>query len=957
MRRRETTSSGFDVRRLAVMAAALLLLAAPAAAQEYDEIGGDDVLVTTDNYLLPSPSMDIAENGDIYVAVARAAVAGVSGPEIRVYRSQDAGDTFPLWGTITLALALAQAIDDPCVHIGEGTQSRIYVAYRYRGPSDANYSINVAFSELNLTSAVWVQRSAVSQQGIDFQAPSLHSDEMSNADYRLYLAAMGSGSNGGDVWFSRSTTFGDTWEAEYEIFSNTTSDQMAYPEIRYGRNGVVHCVCYYNPTGSPAHDMAARYRRALNYAAVGNWQPVVDLTSEANGSDEFHVSVAASHASDRVVIGYALRNSAGEFQPARYRWSTDAGATWPLENANSTADNHLPHLLANDPQGRVWAWGNLSGTDNFGVNYFLNTLTFWSPHWSHMDRPYSVVPNTRTGSQYFDLNVAKSGRLGWTWMTWSAGGADSVFFDAGWRTDPGYPNIEPGFPIGLASGVVAPPAVCELDGDPESEIVFGTADGNIHVYNHDGTVVPGWPVDIGSFHADATIAVGSITGNSDNEVVAGNSTGTVYAFTAAGTPLAGWPITLVAGSPAYLAIGAISTPERQVVTCCGNRVHLINGDGSIAPGFPMQPNTPVSCPPALGDVDADGDRDIVILQQNIMNVLTGQGTVQAVRGFAGDGKTFSNAPTLADIDLDGDLEIAASTDQGDLYLLYGDGSDFPGWPYHDASGVRLTSAALANIRGLFEPEIIFNQEGPTAAAVHALSYWGSELSGYPRTPVAGWYLWGMPIADCLDEGSTDVVVATRDQNGYAFTNFGVDLPGWPKFFGAQFNVSPASGDLDSDNRLEVVFTSYSPPGFFIVDVGAAPYRSEMNPDNWWPMYGYNPMRQGCLACDNDRVAGVTGEAPPVGPIVFAAPSPNPASGPVRLEFQLPEAAGVRLDLYDVRGRLVRRMLKEEMEPGPHAVTWDGTVDGQRAPAGVYFARLQVSGATETRQIHRKVVIQ
>jgi len=50
------------------------------------------------------------------------------------------------------------------------------------------------------------------------------------------------------------------------------------------------------------------------------------------------------------------------------------------------------------------------------------------------------------------------------------------------------------------------------------------------------------------------------------------------------------------------------------------------------------------------------------------------------------------------------------------------------------------------------------------------------------------------------------------------------------------------------------------------------------------------------------------------------------------------------------------MLKEEMEPGPHAVTWDGTVDGRRGSAGVYFARLQVSGSTEARQIHRKVVI-
>ena len=134
--------NGSRCLRAVAALAAVLLLAVPAHAQEYDEIGGDDVLIATDNTLRgDSPSMDIAENGDIYVAVAASAPLA---PEIRVYRSQDAGDSFPLWGTIFLSAAPALAIDRPCVHIGEGTQNRIYVAYRFRGPSDANFSIRVA---------------------------------------------------------------------------------------------------------------------------------------------------------------------------------------------------------------------------------------------------------------------------------------------------------------------------------------------------------------------------------------------------------------------------------------------------------------------------------------------------------------------------------------------------------------------------------------------------------------------------------------------------------------------------------------------------------------------------------------------------------------------------------------------------------------------------------------------
>jgi len=659
---------------------ALSLLAAPTTAQyfEYDTVGGDDVLITTADNLLYSPSMDIAENGDIYVAVAASGVVGGPGPEIRVYRSRDHGDSWWLWGTITSAAAPALIADDPCVHIGEGNQNRIYVAYRHRGPTDAQSSILVSWSDLSLALPSWTTRQAMAQTGVDFHSPSIHSDEMSNAGYRLYLAAMGSGQDGGDVWFARSIDFGNNWESEYEIFSSTTNDQMVYPEIRYGRDGVVHCVCYYNPTTSVANDMAVRYRRALNYAAApANWQPTVNMTSEVDGFDQFHASVAALHSNSRVMVGWAVKDGAGAFQPAVYRVSTDGGATWTVTPPYGPPENELPHLVAGDPD-RIYTWGNRSGSDLFGTHGYEVASNLWVTRSSPMDRPYTSIPNTRTGGQYCDYGLTSHSYLGYIWMTYNAAGTDSVFFDSGIRDDPGYPNIAPGFPVALSSGVVAPPAIVELDGDVQSEIVFGTADGNIHVYNHDGTVVPGWPIDIGAFHADATIAVGNIIGNSDNEVVAGNSTGVVYAFQANGTPLSGWPRTLVAGSPVYLAIGAISTVQRQVVTCCSTRVHLINGNGSIAPNFPMQPNTPVSCPPALGDVDNDGDRDIVILQQNIMNVLTAEGTVQAVRGFGGVGKTFSNAPTLADLDLDGDLEIVAPTDQGDIYAMYGDGTDFAG---------------------------------------------------------------------------------------------------------------------------------------------------------------------------------------------------------------------------------------------------------------------------------------
>ena len=123
------------------------------------------------------------------------------------------------------------------------------------------------------------------------------------------------------------------------------------------------------------------------------------------------------------------------------------------------------------------------------------------------------------------------------------------------------------------------------------------------------------------------------------------------------------------------------------------------------------------------------------------------------------------------------------------------------------------------------------------------------------------------------------------------------------------------------------------------------------------MYGYNPMRQGCLACDDDAVTSVDEAAPPAGRIGFAAPTPNPAAGPVRLAFDLPAAAAVRLEIFDVQGRRVLRLLKDELDAGPHSVTWDARIDGRPAPAGVYYARLQVFGPAGDHELQRKIVIQ
>jgi hypothetical protein len=79
--------------------------------------------------------------------------------------------------------------------------------------------------------------------------------------------------------------------------------------------------------------------------------------------------------------------------------------------------------------------------------------------------------------------------------------------------------------------------------------------------------------------------------------------------------------------------------------------------------------------------------------------------------------------------------------------------------------------------------------------------------------------------------------------------------------------------------------------------------------------------------------------------------PNPASSGTILSYDLPEAARVTIDIHDVRGRRIRRLLDAEQAPGNHTVRWDAHGDGgAQAPSGVCYCRLQAGTGQACRRI-------
>ncbi|MDT7858300.1 T9SS type A sorting domain-containing protein, partial [Rubrivirga sp. S365] len=84
------------------------------------------------------------------------------------------------------------------------------------------------------------------------------------------------------------------------------------------------------------------------------------------------------------------------------------------------------------------------------------------------------------------------------------------------------------------------------------------------------------------------------------------------------------------------------------------------------------------------------------------------------------------------------------------------------------------------------------------------------------------------------------------------------------------------------------------------------------------------------------------------PTEFAlhAPAPNPSRGTVTVRYDLPEAASVRLAVYDLLGREVALLADGSVESGYHSAPFEA----QGLPAGVYVVRIEAGSYAEVRRV-------
>lgn len=925
----------------------MLAFSATSFAYTQDDIGGDDVHIWQDQDLYEM-SMDIASNGDIYVASTYLQAAGFAG--IAVHRSQDGGTTWDLWGSLTTAPTGGDFYQDPYLQVVEGNVNKCFLAYTHASNLFQSRIMMVSSDLSDVAADFSVSTTVMSDPSDGYMRPRFDTDVVSYSKFYIYLVAQKGDSGGKDIAFARSIDQGTSFETSYLIGNLAPTDRdYTRPDVSYGFGGYVNVVWEFNSRDG-SFDSALRFRRADSSASGGlaAWTSIYGLGSISDEINYLRPKIEASAVDAQVVIAFDRRQivaKASILLDPGVHVSTNSGATYPIFTSITDGVEFVGDVVERAGSGHWLICGEYFST--FGIHRSTAAdLTSWSALETFADRNYETIWDFPPAMA---LNPAEGFRVGLVWGNNTPLGPDDLYFDGEWRRDPGFPNMEADFPIDLTGTPISDPAVVDVNGDGDLEIVFSDSNGLIQVIQDDGTPLPGWPANTGDELSACPVAVGDLLNNGNMYLVTGGTTGLVHCYDAQGRVAAGnWPYVSALPHDAFVAIGAFGQGPyaRGIVAAIGTKCYFLDHRGDRYPGTPTHTLARIATQaPAIGDVDGDGRPEVVLAYQEVL----------AAAHIFEPGALFglylstrlSGSPTLGDFDLDGDVEIVAPLNNGRLHVFDDDGTDLPGFPFNSSTGSALSSCAVGNLVGNWTPEIV------TAArdwTVHMVLADGAEMSGWP-VDTGGWSNYGGPVIGEIESISSDVVLGSRGSQAWSWSNFGDVNPGWPKALDDNIYRTPALGDIDDDGNLEIILLSQTQ--LIVLDVG----RGTDYPQWSWPMAGYDPQRTGCYLCTEDLVTPVSDDLDAVTRVSFAAPSPNPSSGSATFRFAVPGPAVVNLEVFDVRGHRVSMVTREEIGAGNHVASWGGLSDaGTPLASGVYFARLRVQGPGINEELTRKITL-
>lgn len=119
---------------------------------------------------------------------------------------------------------------------------------------------------------------------------------------------------------------------------------------------------------------------------------------------------------------------------------------------------------------------------------------------------------------------------------------------------------------------------------------------------------------------------------------------------------------------------------------------------------------------------------------------------------------------------------------------------------------------------------------------------------------------------------------------------------------------------------------------------------------------HNPRYAVYLLQKSLQALGVPTEVEPLGgevPFAYelAQNFPNPFNPSTEIRFAIPTSAHVRLEIFDVLGRVVATLVDNDLSPGSHRVVWNGhSSTGETVSSGMYIYRISAGDFIATKKM-------
>lgn len=420
-------------------------------------------------------------------------------------------------------------------------------------------------------------------------------------------------------------------------------------------------------------------------------------------------------------------------------------------------------------------------------------------------------------------------------------------------------------PVGttdVSGGNLHIPLVGDLNNDGYDEIVvfrllLSGSYCQLYVFDHTGQILTGWPINTPKEYHPTMLIADVNNDGSDEIIFQGNDAMNrkLSIIDGTGNVLAQWDLPVKQWGSSIEPTPAVGNfdadPELEIVCASPSEnagynsssgewnnegvIHVYNIDGSEVSGWPKYTQGVIFSAPVTGDINNDGDCEIIVGLQ-----------------FAG------NAPDYR---------------YGGVYAFDKNGNVLPGWPFEKGWNFA-SSPALADFDNDGDLEIVASRLGFYTYVMH---HNGTLASGWPQQTTWNDY-YSPVIGDITNDGIPDILTTagngfyptTSNHGGvYAWRYDGTPIPGFPKATEVDAQAFATIADIDHDGDVEIIASSdwdydwqigdYKFRGsLYVWDVDASYQQSTMQ----WPTFHHDIQRTGLYPFDspliNLEIGNITG---------------------------------------------------------------------------------------------------